>query len=207
VPQDPSWGTGAPDSGEVEERRAQRAADAVVALSPHSHVHVDHSDEAMAVGKVALDVAMVFIPEGRVADLARVRILGEGPLTHFTDAKGLAGITGLDPAMLKAGDVVSVDTLRFGEGANPFLSGGDAGRIFVTELGPDASAGQLMQIGVFGEKQQFAIQFSRESAFANGARVSPAVGARSIFTIPGGTTLAPEPNGEGLFDFLVHVRF
>jgi hypothetical protein len=67
---DPSFGTGVPDPDAVLERRAQRAADAVVALTPHPHVHVDHSDEAMAVGKVGLNVGMLFIPEARPVEAA-----------------------------------------------------------------------------------------------------------------------------------------
>ena len=65
---DPSFGTGREEPGVVAERKAQRGAEAVVALSPHSHVPVDHSDDAMAVAKVALDVGMLFIPEGRIAE-------------------------------------------------------------------------------------------------------------------------------------------
>ena len=47
-----------------------------------------------------------------------------------------------------------------------------------------------MQIGVFGDKQNFVIQFSEKEAFLNNrVRVTGQVTSRSIYTIPGGTTL------------------
>ena len=114
--------------------------------------------------------------------------LGEGPIQHFTDAAGVQGITGFDPAGLETGQTVTVASLVFGQGANTFLAG-SAGDIFVTELGPAATAGSLQQIGVFGDKQNFVIQFSRESAFANSVRLTPLFPARSIYAIPAGTIL------------------
>ena len=59
----------------------------------------------------------------------------------------------------------------------------------MTEIGIDATAGQLQQIGIFGDKQEYVLQFSRESAFAHGVRLSPLYPARSIFGIPQGTVL------------------
>lgn len=59
----------------------------------------------------------------------------------------------------------------------------------MTEVGPDAAAGQLQQIGIFGDKQNYVIQFSRESAFMNNIRLNPVFPARSIFSIPAGVTL------------------
>ena len=117
-----------------------------------------------------------------------MRILGEGPIQHFTDAAGAQGITGLNANALQVGEIVEAAALVFGQGANTFLAG-NAGDIFVTEIGPAATAGQLQQIGVFGNKQNFVIQFSRESAFANNIRLTPLFPARSIYGIPAGTVL------------------
>ena len=49
--------------------------------------------------------------------------------------------------------------------------------------------GRLALIGVFGDKQNFVIQFSRESVFANNARLTPLFPARSIYGLPAGTLL------------------
>jgi len=117
-----------------------------------------------------------------------LKIFGTGPVQHFTDAAGVQGITGLILGELAAGQTVSVERLSFGQGSNTYLAA-NAGDIFVTEIGPDATAGQLQQIGVFGDKQNYAIQFSRESVFANNVRLSSLFPARSIFGIPAGTIL------------------
>jgi len=63
------------------------------------------------------------------------------------------------------------------------LSSGE-GRNFVTDLGPNASPRQLEGIGVFGPKQQYAIQFSEADAF-HSARVIGEVPSRGIYSIPG----------------------
>lgn len=136
-----------------------------------------------------------------------MKLLGEGPVQHFTDATGVQGITGLPPGELgtvwllnkqgikcltpgelAVGQTVSVKRLSFGQGSNAYLAA-SAGDIFVTEIGTDATTGQLQQIGVFGDKQSYVIQFSRESAFAHGVRLSPLFPARRIFGIPQGTVL------------------
>ena len=114
--------------------------------------------------------------------------LGEGPIQHFTDAGGVQGITGLNADALQVGETIEVPALVFGQGSNTFLAG-NAGDVFVTEIGPTATAGQLQQIGVFGDKQNYVIQFSRESAFANNARLAPLFPARSIYGISAGTIL------------------
>jgi hypothetical protein len=64
------------------------------------------------------------------------------------------------------------------------------GDIFVTDVGPGASQGQLERLGIFGERQNFAIQFSRESAVLQGIR--PMMGREGIFTIPGGSSFGPD---------------
>jgi hypothetical protein len=180
---------------------------AVAGLETKAGIHTGNYEQAAGAATTGVLIFGAAIVGGRGG--AAEPTLGQFPLTHFTDAAGLEGITGLDPAALTPGQVVAVDALRFGEGANPFLDrqpGG--GSIFVTELEPTASPGQLIQIGVSEARQQFAIQFSRESAFANGGlRVDPSIPGRSIFTIPGGTTLTSSPGGAGPFHFLVHVRF
>ena len=114
--------------------------------------------------------------------------LGEGPVQHFTNAEGVQGITSISPSGWQVGQFFRVPKLSFGKGSNTFLAE-EAGDIFVTEIGIDATAGQLQQIGVFGDKQEYVLQFSRESAFAHGVRLSPLFPARSIFGIPPGTVL------------------
>jgi len=106
--------------------------------------------------------------------------------THFTDAAGLEGITGVSANSLVSGERATVGRITFGTGSNSFLAS-NAGDIFVTDLSADASAGQLNQIGVFGAKQSYAIQFSQEAALNNGIR--PALQKGGVFTIPGGSTL------------------
>jgi hypothetical protein len=108
--------------------------------------------------------------------------------THFTDAEGLEGITGLTAESLTAGQAIQVGELAFGAGQNPYLAT-QAGAIFVTELGPAATAGQLQQIGVFGAQQQYAIQFSEEVAFTQGARVVGVLVERSIYAMSANSTL------------------
>lgn len=81
--------------------------------------------------------------------------------SHFTNAEGIQGITGIDATSLQVNQQVFVDKLQFNLGVNSFLAS-EPGQIFVTELGIDATDGQLMNIGVFGNKQNFAIQFSEK---------------------------------------------
>ncbi|WP_437913154.1 SpvB/TcaC N-terminal domain-containing protein [Sorangium sp. So ce302] len=115
--------------------------------------------------------------------------MGEGDvISHFTDAKGVEGVTGIVGNRLSVGQQVIVRELRFGVGSNEFLAG-EKGRIFVTKLGDEATVGELNQIGVFGEKQSFVVQFSGEAAFTQGARVTPELAARNIYSIPGNSTL------------------
>lgn len=109
--------------------------------------------------------------------------------SHFTNALGVKGITGIDGSTLQLYDQVYINKLEFGLGINSFLSS-ESGQIFVTELGVDATDGQLMQIGVFGDKQNFVIQLSeKEAVMNNGIRITGQIPSRSIYTIPGGTTL------------------
>ena len=105
--------------------------------------------------------------------------------THFTDADGVAGIAGVGP--LGVGESVGVGSLKFGQGSNKFLAGA-SGDNFVTDLGIGASSRQLEGIGVFGAKQQYAIQFSQEAAFNSGVR--PVMVRQNIFTIPGGSCIS-----------------
>jgi hypothetical protein len=107
---------------------------------------------------------------------------------HFTNAAGATGITGFDANSLSVGQSVYLSELCFGQGANDFMSS-VAGDIFVTDLGADASVGQLARIGVFGDKANFVIQFSQEAALMNGARAIAANASRGIYTIPGGSIL------------------
>ena len=54
---------------------------------------------------------------------------------------------------------------------------------FVTDLGIDASPRELESIGVFGAKQQYAIQFSEEAAVHSDIRLGRML--ENVFTIPG----------------------
>ncbi|MDF5730344.1 MAG: hypothetical protein PUP92_20560 [Rhizonema sp. PD38] len=118
-----------------------------------------------------------------------VNLGGRRLFSHFTDADGIIGITEIDGYSLGIGEQVIVTELRFAQGINSFLAS-EPGRIFVMLLGTDATDSQLMNIGVFGEKQKFVIQFSEETAFIlNGIRILGEVPSRSIFSIPGGTNL------------------
>jgi len=127
---------------------------------------------------------------GIISDSANPN-LGQGTLfNHYTNGEGIKGITGVNPESLQIGKPVYVRVLRFGKGTNDFLAG-EAGDIFVTELGPEVSSGQLQNIGVFGDRQNFVIQFSQEAALNNGVRaIDAGIPGRSIYTIPGGTTLS-----------------
>lgn len=85
--------------------------------------------------------------------------------THFTDQEGARGITGQGP--LSVGERVRVPRVWF----EPRLAG-DEDRTFVTTLGPDARPRQLARIGVRGEKQRYAIQFSEFDALWSGVAVT-----------------------------------
>jgi hypothetical protein len=115
-------------------------------------------------------------------------------VSAFTDGQGANGISGVDPNALAVGNTVQVNGLQFRQGANPFMAE-QPGDIFVTDLGLDATQGQLGRIGVMGDRANFAIQISREAAFMQGIR--PEAVKTSIFTIPGGTTFGP--------DFIYHM--
>lgn len=126
----------------------------------------------------------LLLPPGTTPYLGGGRIF-----SHFTNTEGVTGITGIVGASLKVGQQVLVSKLRFGQGVNSFLAS-EPGRIFVTTLDADATDGQLMNIGVFGDKQKFVIQFLEETALVlNEIRVLGKVPSRGIFSIPGGTTL------------------
>lgn len=118
--------------------------------------------------------------------------LGDGRIfNHFTNQEGVTGITGVSAkslSNLKVGQSMTIKQLKFGSGSNSFMAN-NAGDIFVTELGTNATQGQLNQIGVFGSKQGFAISFSEGTSFSQGAKVSGANPARGIYTIPGNTTI------------------
>ena len=116
---------------------------------------------------------------GAAADLG-----GGTILSHFTDAPGMQGITGLDA--LAPGESATVDQLNFAMGENSFLAS-SPGDIFITDLSATSGSGSLSQIGVFAERQAFSIEMSQETLLENGIR--PIMQRPSIFTIPGGTSL------------------
>jgi hypothetical protein len=120
---------------------------------------------------------------------------GSDVISHFTNAEGVEGVTGIVGNRLSVGQRAIVRELRLGVGSNEFLAG-EKGRIFVTKLGDEATVGELHQIGVFGKKKSFVVQFSGEAAFMQGARVIPELAARNIYSIPGNSTLRE-------YDFIV----
>ncbi len=115
--------------------------------------------------------------------------LGKGIIfTHFTDAQGITGITGVQAGALIVGQPMSVQKLTFDYGNNSYLAE-KLGDLFVTDLGINANARELDSIGVFGDKQNFVIQFSQETAFKQVPSVRPILVRPHIYTFPGGTTL------------------
>ncbi|MFJ1796632.1 polymorphic toxin-type HINT domain-containing protein [Kitasatospora griseola] len=106
--------------------------------------------------------------------------------SHFTDAAGAQGISGADVSGMSVGQTIEVRSVQFGQGSNQFMATG-SGDMFVTDLGPDATSGQLGRVGVFGDRQNYVIQFSQEAAFDHGVRPVMNPGSNSIFTIPGGS--------------------
>jgi hypothetical protein len=95
---------------------------------------------------------------------------GEGTtFTHWGNAESLQGITGISADALEEGVGVPVRALTFGTGSNEYLSQAP-GDIFATPLGAESSGLKLANIGIPADKQQFAIQFSQEAAFANNVR-------------------------------------
>jgi len=116
-----------------------------------------------------------------------VSALGQGTLfAHFTDAKGITGITGVNEGDLVVGQPILVKKLSFGSGNNDFLTE-NPGDLFVTDLGIESSQGQLESIGVFGNNQDFVIQFSQETALVQ--KIRPKRSREHIYTIRGGTLL------------------
>jgi RHS repeat-associated protein len=59
--------TGAPDEEQEAIRRADNAIRAQVKLHPSEHIHKDRSDYIPVIVEIGLDIAMLFIPPGRVA--------------------------------------------------------------------------------------------------------------------------------------------
>jgi RHS repeat-associated protein len=114
---------------------------------------------------------------------------GQRIFAHFTSVEGITGITGLSASRLnrlKVGETVVVRKLAFKQGKNAFNTTTDKD-IFVTELGLNATQGQLGRIGVFGDKQNFVIQMSGEELFTrNGMSVRSAQlqNGGSIFSMP-----------------------
>ncbi|MEG5111042.1 RHS repeat-associated core domain-containing protein [Microcoleus sp. AT8-A4] len=113
----------------------------------------------------------------------------ERVFAHFTSAEAIKGITGISISRLKrlkVGETVVVRKLKFKKGTNAFNTQA-SNDVFVTELQADATSGQLNQVGVFGDRQNFVIQFSgdemmeRNGILVRGAMLS---NGGSIFSIP-----------------------
>jgi RHS repeat-associated protein len=101
---------------------------------------------------------------------------------HFTSTSGATGITGLAAGFVSPGATVPVEILTFAFGENDF-NAPFPGAIFVTDLPVNASPGQLMLIGIFGDKQQFGIEFDEETAFHQGIRPYPIDVTRGIYAL------------------------
>jgi hypothetical protein len=138
-------------------------------------------------------VAAAESPQGQNAitavgqELEATGVTADVTFTHFTDASGVQGITGLNPGGLAPGQSATVSQLQFGIGQNSYLANAP-GDSFVTNLPASATSGQLQQIGVFGARQGFAISFSGEAAAAQGVIVRSA-GQPGIYTVPVQTVL------------------
>jgi hypothetical protein len=114
-------------------------------------------------------------------------IADSGPIfTHFTNARGAAGITGIDVSNMQVGETVEISTINFGSGQNAYNSN-MPGDNFVTDLSSSASSGQLSRIGVYGDKQAYAIEFDGATAFSQGVRVSGST--TNIYTVPANSTI------------------
>ncbi|MFE6384529.1 polymorphic toxin-type HINT domain-containing protein [Streptomyces roseolus] len=105
--------------------------------------------------------------------------------SHFTDARGVKGIAGVDVSGMSIGQTVSVKRLQFGVGQNDYMTE-NRGDMFVTDLGRDATSGQLGRSGVFGERQNYVIQFSQEAAYDYGVRPKMNPSYSSSYSFPGG---------------------
>jgi RHS repeat-associated protein len=126
-----------------------------------------------------------------LASLSELPQQQDRTFNHFTNIEGISGITGVDIKTLenlKAGESMTVNELKFGQGTNTFMSNA-INDIFVTDLPATSTARQLNDIGVFGNKQGFVISISEEAAFGQGVRIRGANAPRGIYTIPGGTRL------------------
>ncbi len=110
--------------------------------------------------------------------------------SHFTDVSGVQGISGVDVSGMSVGDTIEVSSLQFGTGKNNFMAE-KVGDNFVTDLESDATSGQLNQIGVQGDKQNYVIQFSQEAALYSKVRLKLASGAgEGIYSFPANSTLS-----------------
>lgn len=138
-----------------------------------------------------MNESQLLLPPWRNINLGRGRIF-----SHFTNSEGVTGITGIIGDSLDKGQEAIAEKLQFGQGSNPFYAN-FPGDIFVTELGVEATTGDLNLIGVFHDKQNFLIQFSEETALVlNNVRVRPVtisynilMSGSSIYTIPGSTAM------------------
>ena len=149
-------------------------------------------DAAIAVQPVTVIYEQSAAASLKLLPAARPASLGGGTIfNHFTDANGIRGITGIVGSEMRVGQQVIVSELRFGRGLNSFQAASE-GDIFVTDLeaGVQATQGQLQSIGVFGDRQNFVIRFSQETAIMQDIRLTRS--RAGIFTMPGGTTLKGE---------------
>jgi RHS repeat-associated protein len=179
----------------IEEKKKQeeaiKAQIVLIILSSGGGVKVTAVEEASA-GQPGLTSQNAPGSRLRIAESGEAVNIGRGDaIQHFTDLKGASGITGVSEealAGLKPGQKVVIDSAHFKPGANPFLTG-EGGGVAVTKLGTDATAGQLERVGVFGDKQQFVVEFSRETLLTNKIPLEAVRPERSIFSIAGDTTV------------------
>lgn len=155
------------------------------------------NDNMYGIGYYGLQAGTAYVLDRFIGELSvgnpRIPPVANNARTfnHFTNIDGVTGITGINTRLLDnlgIGESISVNQLSFGTGTNKFMANA-VGDNFVTDLGTSSTVRQLEGIGVFGDKQNFVISFSEETAFSQGVKVKGSNPQRGIFTIPANTTL------------------
>ncbi|MFO0852423.1 MAG: RHS repeat-associated core domain-containing protein [Gemmataceae bacterium] len=168
-----------------------------VAAVPPELIDGSAASRSLTVEPVRPPAPRAGAPKFRVVQPGEAVNIGRGDaLQHFTDAKGVAGITGIPEdvlAGLKPGQQVVVDAAHFKPGVNPYLSG-EGGGVGVTkaklgEMTPHEIELHLKTAGVPPDRRGFAIEFSQETVVQNGIQLRADSPAKSIWSLPGETIL------------------
>ncbi len=123
--------------------------------------------------------------------------IGRGDaLQHFTDVKGVSGITGVPEDVLvglKPGEIVVVDAAHFKPGVNPYLSG-ESGGVGVTKAKLSEMTAYELELhlktaGVPPDRRGYVIEFSQETVVQNGISLRADSPAKSIWSLAGDTKL------------------